>query len=315
MRQTTTSFRPCACKVARGFTLIEMLVTIAIIAVLIALLLPAVQQAREAARRTQCKNNLMQIGLALNNYLMAHTVLPAGTQNASGPIQSIEGGGYHMSWLTQILPYLDQQNAFHQIDFTRSVYDAANTPVRMHRVGLLVCPSDPLRAAAGPIPPTTYCGIHNDVEAPIDVNQNGVLFLNSAIRYEDIKDGSSNTMFVVEAQADARSQLGWISGTRSSLRNAVIVRTEKPIADGAAEKSEFAMHAEFGNTSSSPTPKTAPAELLNDPNYVGGAYSPHFSGFHLLLGDGSVRFASKSMNPKIFRNLAHRSDGELTSEF
>ena len=76
-----------------GFTLIELLVVIAIIAVLIALLLPAVQQAREAARRTQCKNNMMQIGLALNNYMMAHEVLPPGTQNDTGPIQSKEGAG------------------------------------------------------------------------------------------------------------------------------------------------------------------------------------------------------------------------------
>src|SRR3954453_14939119 len=89
-----------------GFTLIELLVVIAIIALLIALLLPAVQQAREAARRAQCRNNLMQIGVALNNYSMAHDMLPPGTVNSTGPIKSLERGGYHMSWLVQILPHL-----------------------------------------------------------------------------------------------------------------------------------------------------------------------------------------------------------------
>src|SRR5258708_4743285 len=82
-----------------AFTLIELLVVIAIIAVLIALLLPAVQQAREAARRTQCKNNLMQLGVALQNYMMAHDLLPPGTQNDAGPVISKEAGGYHMGWL------------------------------------------------------------------------------------------------------------------------------------------------------------------------------------------------------------------------
>ena len=127
----------------RGFTLIELLVVIAIIAVLIALLLPAVQQAREAARRTQCKNNVMQIGLALHNYMMAFEVLPPGTQNSTGPIQSKEGGGYHMSWITQILPYLEQQNVYSHIDFNRSVYDPANAPPRQQRIATFICPSDP----------------------------------------------------------------------------------------------------------------------------------------------------------------------------
>ena len=90
--------------ISSGFTLIELLVVIAIIAVLIALLLPAVQAAREAARRAQCVNNLMQLGIAMQNYESSHEMLPPGVVNLTGPILD-QPKGYHFGWLVQILPY------------------------------------------------------------------------------------------------------------------------------------------------------------------------------------------------------------------
>jgi prepilin-type N-terminal cleavage/methylation domain-containing protein len=112
----------------RGFTLLELLVVIAIIAILIALLLPSVQQAREAARKTQCLNNLMQIGVAFRNYQHQHSVLPPGCINPVGPIRSLESGideqtpvatdpGYRVGWIPQLLPFLGQQGVYQQIDF------------------------------------------------------------------------------------------------------------------------------------------------------------------------------------------------------
>ncbi len=311
-----------------GFTLIELLVVIAIIAVLIALLLPAVQQAREAARRTQCKNNMMQIGLALNNYMMAHEVLPPGTQNDTGPIQSKEGAGYHMSWITQILPYLEQQNVYSHIDFSKSVYDPANVPARQQRVSAFLCPSD---ASAGVSPTasvTSYYGIHNDFETPIDVNQNGVLFLNSSIRYEQITDGSSNTIYVAECRLNTGSDLGWMSGTRSSLRNLVVAIPNNPPATapssddasgGAASVAQaaatFRLHAISLSNVNGSNLRQELADMEAGREFVGGTSSFHVGGGHFVLGDGSVRFISQNVDPKTFRNLGHRADGEMLKDF
>jgi prepilin-type N-terminal cleavage/methylation domain-containing protein len=129
-----------------GFTLIELLVVIAIIAVLIALLLPAVQAAREAARRVQCCNNLTQLGVALHNYEAAHEVLPSGVVNPTGPISNT-AVGYHHNWITQILPFIEQANAFRKVDFNAGVYDVANITVRAHLIQSLLCPSEPSRTS------------------------------------------------------------------------------------------------------------------------------------------------------------------------
>lgn len=299
---------------SRGFTLIELLVVIAIIAVLIALLLPAVQQAREAARRTQCKNNLMQISLALNNYMMAHEVLPPGTQNDSGPIQSKEDGGYHMGWLVQVLPYIEQRNVFNNVDFTKSVYDPANGKVRSHRIPAYLCPSDPAPGFNFTIALSNYCGIHNDFEAPIDVDQNGVLFLNSSVRYEQIRDGSSNTIFIMESRLGPPSGLGWISGTRSTLRNVVISRSIPGTGQQPALVS-FEAHIATSNTTQGNDLREELAAEEAGKEIVGGGSSNHTGGLHVALGDGSVRFLSQNINPMTLRNLAHRDDGEMTDDF
>src|SRR5579871_2318452 len=141
-----------------GFTLIELLVVIAMISLLLMLLLPAVQRAREAARRTQCKNNLMQIGLALQNYVMAHEVLPPGTVNPTGPIQTaVDETQYHMGWIVQILPFIDQGNIYNHVDFTKSVYAVENNPVSMRSIPTLCCTSSGGRGHQ-----TSYSGIHKD---------------------------------------------------------------------------------------------------------------------------------------------------------
>jgi prepilin-type N-terminal cleavage/methylation domain-containing protein/prepilin-type processing-associated H-X9-DG protein len=288
-----------------AFTLIELLVVIAIIAVLIALLLPAVQSAREAARRAQCVNNLVQLSVALQNYESSHEMLPPGVVNPTGPIKNIPVG-YHMSWISQILPYMEQTNTYRKINFNAGAYDPSNTVVRAHQIQTLLCPSDAGArvSASGSAANSNYAGCHNDVEAAIDTGNNGVFFLNSHVRFEDVTDGSSFTIFVGEHLLDPRD-LGWISGTRGTLRNSGTRINQTVVGNSLPPFSEDE------DDDSTKKPGQVAGGELEESLRVGGFSSRHPGGANFAFGDGSVRFLKNTISPKIFRRLGNRADGEL----
>jgi prepilin-type N-terminal cleavage/methylation domain-containing protein/prepilin-type processing-associated H-X9-DG protein len=296
----------------RGFTLIELLVVIAIIAVLIALLLPAIQSAREAARRSQCVNNLMQLSIALQNYESSFEVLPPGVVNPTGPILNVPRG-YHFSWITQILPYLERKSLFKHVDFSTGAYDPGNLTVRAITIGTLLCPSDGGRGGTPNMnAPNNYVACHHGVEAPIAANNNGAFFLNSSVRYEDISDGSSQTIFLGEKLVGS-ADLGWISGTRATLRNT----GSSPNAMGRGFRTNPATAAqvdaeEEGDAAGGAAAGVAAgsaSDLL-----VGGFSSRHSGGVNCAFGDGSVRFLKNSIAPNVFQCLGNRADGELISD-
>lgn len=280
-----------------AFTLVELLVVIAIIGILVALLLPAVQAAREAARRISCTNNLTQLILAVQNYEMSYRAYPPGTLEAKGPIVN-EAKGYHHNWVSRLLPYIEEKNTYNHIDFAVGVYDEKNAAVQKVRMSSFECPS--MGYARSPDRGfSCYAGVHHDLDEPIDTTNHGVFFLNSAIRYEDISDGSAHTLFVGEKLPDAQNDLGWMSGTRWTLRNTGLGLN--------AETQERGRRQYAGAPVNEPSAQTV---------VVGGFDSPHPGGVNFAFGDGSVRFISGSVKLETLQQLAHRADGKLlTGEY
>ncbi len=309
-----------------GFTVIELAVVIAIIAVLLALLLPAVQSSREQARRLQCVNNLVQIGIALGNYSATHQVLPPGVVNPTGPIHDT-AAGYHFGWMTQILPYLEQKNLHRHFDLGAGLYAANNLTARGVVVQGFTCPSDlTTRGGGGPAPGAfataanlpnpalgSYAGCHDDVESPIDAGNHGVFFLNSRVSLDDIEDGAANTILVGEKRHGG-DELGWASGTRATLRNMGTRLNQTALAPVNLAPFLVTTPGESGIDPPSPiapeTPEPGSPTSPSTTNPVGGFGSFHPNGANFLLGDGSVRFLRNSINFRVYRLLGHRADGE-----
>jgi prepilin-type N-terminal cleavage/methylation domain-containing protein/prepilin-type processing-associated H-X9-DG protein len=292
----------------RAFTLIELLVVIAIIGVLVSLLLPAVQAAREAARRAQCINNLSQLALATLNYHAAHEVLPPGSVDPNSPIVE-KPSGYHFGWMAQILPYVEQKAVYHAFNFKEGLYVASNTTSRFTNISTFLCPSSPSRVTPGRPALSSYAGCYHDAEAPIAKDNHGLLFLNSAIRLEEIDDGPSHTILIGEKFLTP--DLGWASGTSASLRNTGTVpnNVRPPRFGGGA----FPEYSEDEPVDDMTDPITEEPPLGGPPPAppVGGFSSYHAGGVNVALADGAVRFLKNSIDSRVMRLLGSRADGEI----
>ena len=305
----------------KGFTLIELLVVIAIIAILIGLLLPAVQKVREAAGRTRCQNNLHQHGEALHNYHSAYGFFPKGFSTYTSAVPR-EGA---WTWMAQILPFIEQSAIYANAKtFANSGgvnWYAWYNPACAIKLKIYVCPQDPRSQLVFVGAPygiqdqalTTYLGNSGTVSANSG-NANGILFIDSMVPVEKITDGSSNTIMVGERPPNSNVEYGWWFAAYGfdGRGNADCVMTSNDIA---------LANYFIANYSSSPnSPCDGPAAQKiglrpGKPNV--GCDAAHYWSFHdngsmFLMGDGSVRMISYSNN-NIIAALSTRNGGEVAS--
>jgi hypothetical protein len=247
-------------------------------------------------------NNVTQLALAVHSYEFHFEALPPGVTNPTGPIRN-EAQGDHTSWIARILPYMEENVLFRRYDASAGAYAAKNAEVQAAQISILTCPSDPneeLRVDDGEqeVALNSYAGCHHDVEAAIDADNHGLLFLNSMIRYNEIDDGSTKTILLGEKPVDPDG-LGWLSGTRATLRNTGTI--EQPKSWSPAQREELAEEEK----------KDDMPESL----FVGGFGSYHPGTVIIAFADGSTRPLSADIDRKILRLLGHRADGEIVKRF
>ncbi|HWL07375.1 MAG TPA: DUF1559 domain-containing protein [Planctomicrobium sp.] len=312
-----------------GFTLIELLVVIAIIAILVSLLLPAVQQAREAARRSQCKNNLKQIGLALHNYHDTHQVFPPGnvvagffTSNPSHQAYNCMArnrsartpDGHGAPWTVMILPYLEETGRYNEFSLESAFYHQEsdtepNGPLQNRPFSKYWCPTSELSRAG-------YSGNHyygvsgGGATAACDVDGysnhvNGTLYLNSSVRMRDLTDGTTNVFLVGEQSAATLANpngtgIPWAAGARGNSE-----------AWGFGTNLAGTRRAINSHQTQSAAPSNTHRWVIMSRTFS----SRHTGGAHFLTADGAVHFVNEHLNLTIYRSLGIRDDGSPVEGF
>jgi prepilin-type N-terminal cleavage/methylation domain-containing protein/prepilin-type processing-associated H-X9-DG protein len=273
-----------------GFTLIELLVAIAIVAILIALLVPAIQKVREAAARQYCQNNLKQIGLACHNYHDAQKKFPPGYTAAGlyrdGSSDTSPGWG----WAAMLLPFLEQDNLARKINCQIAVEDPRNAMAVRTLLGGFLCPSDLMPEDAFAVPdafgktlalaaPTSYAAcVGGDESDTAGETGSGIFYRNSATRFADILDGTSNTVMIGE-RAWANANGIWAG----AINNAVILRgKQNPCpGSGASFYPAGVLVQAHGHLNSATTDTDGGLDDFS---------SLHSAGSNFVFADGSVRF-------------------------
>jgi prepilin-type N-terminal cleavage/methylation domain-containing protein/prepilin-type processing-associated H-X9-DG protein len=312
MSRAATARAPCA---REGFTLVELLVVIAIIGVLVALLLPAVQAAREAARRMSCTSNMRQLGLALHSYHDVYGKFPGARDPFSpGPF----------STHAHLLDYLEQGNLSKLIDFTQPTSTGVNLTIANTAVKSFLCPSDP---ANGRVPGLTFggCNLVANVGTGINsgdyVTGDGVFLLTNPVAFRNITDGTSNTAAFSESVIGDGQNVA-VSPQRQAVQ---LSGSTQPDASSCAsgpwigKRGDRWINGGYLSTAYNhfALPNSATWDCLNSSNNYGWktARSLHSGGVNLCLCDGSTRFINSNLDMNVWKAVATRDGGEAVNNY
>ena len=314
-----------------GFTLVELLVVIAIIGMLVALLLPAIQAARESARRTQCVNNLKQLGTALHNYHDAHgrfppayVIQPGGGGVHGPPDPETRDAGPGWAWGALLLPFLEASALHESLDMSLPSWHAQNAPAARTQVGLFLCPSasnshgpvtvrDESRQTLAVFARSCYVANAGQAEPwnfSVDCYHavaDGPLYRNASTRMADVTDGLSQTVFLGEHHPvlSDKTWMGVVPGAD--------VCPQPRFALAGCEPAGTLVNVHSGPC------RTQDPPVIHPPNSPVAApcqmYAEHPGGCNVMLGDGSVRFISETIHQPTWAALSSMAMGDVVGDY